>query len=139
MRRMLFRGEPGSRPTSQRGQTLVIFAFFMVGLIGVVGLAADGGVGFYYSVQVERAAAAAALAGVPYMPGSPATAQTRATDEAARNGFTAANSTITFPATASGQFRVLIVSRAPTYFMQALGVGSYNVSRLAEAGYRPPI
>lgn len=142
MRRLLFRPTHGARrrTTNQRGQTLLIFAFLFISLIGVVGLATDGGVGYFYSVQIERAAAAAALAGVPYMPNSPATAQTRALAEAKSNGFVpGGNTSITFPAAQSGNFKVQITTKAPTYFMAALGFSSYNVTRIAEAGYRPPI
>ena len=77
-------------------------------LIGVVGLAVDGAVAYAYNVNIERAASAAALAGVPYLPqnyntGSP-NAQSRAIAEAKRNGFDAtlptcvtSGSTVTCP------------------------------------------
>jgi hypothetical protein len=131
------------RRAGQRAQALIIFAFMFVVLVGVVGLAVDGVLAYYYSVSLERAAASAALAGVPYLPNSLGTATTRARGEAQRNGYTdPGNSTITITdvsAGSNGQLRVKIAASVPTYFMQALGVPAYNISRTAIAGYRPPI
>ncbi|TMD54208.1 MAG: hypothetical protein E6I85_06650, partial [Chloroflexi bacterium] len=53
---------------SQAGQAVVLIAFMMVALFAGVGLAVDAGVGYYYNTSAERAAAAAALAGVIFMP-----------------------------------------------------------------------
>lgn len=124
---------------SQRGQALLIFAFMLVAIFAAVGLAVDAGVGYFYSVSIERAAAAAALAGVPYMPNNAATAKTTALAEAARNGYTGGNSTITFPAAPIGELEVTVSVTVPTFFMAALGVAPYPVIRTAEAGYRAPI
>ena len=117
-------------------------------LIGVVGLAVDGGVAYAYSVSIERAAAAAALAGVPYLPqnyntGSP-NAQTRARDEAKRNGFDttnpSCNCTIAFGLANNNQnLDVTITQTVPTFFMQTLGLPRFDIKRTAEAGFRPAI
>src|SRR5205807_7090283 len=89
---------------SQAGQAVVLIAFMMIALLAGVGLAVDAGVGYYYNTSAERAAAAAALAGVIFMPsqfggaqtngpdtaipaGSGADASDRAVNEARRNGF----------------------------------------------------
>src|SRR2546430_11192383 len=53
----------------QTGQAVVLIAFMLVVLIGAIGLAVDGGVGYYYNNLAERAAGAAALSGVVFMPG----------------------------------------------------------------------
>jgi hypothetical protein len=114
----------------------------LVAIFAAVGLAVDAGVGYFYSVSIERAAAAAALAGVPYMPNNAATAKTTALAEAARNGYTGGiggNSTITFPAAPIGELEVTVSVTVPTFFMAALGVAPYPVIRTAEAGYRAPI
>src|ERR1700682_288504 len=50
-------------PRSQAGQAIVLIAFMILVLFAAVGLAVDGGVGYYYNTAAERAAAAAALAG----------------------------------------------------------------------------
>jgi hypothetical protein len=58
------RGLGAPRPSArQRGQVLVIVAFAMVGLLGMVGVAIDLGLGFAHRRQVANAAEAAAIAG----------------------------------------------------------------------------
>ncbi|MEA2647379.1 MAG: hypothetical protein QOE92_2462 [Chloroflexota bacterium] len=133
-----------------RGQTVVIGAFALVVLVGVVGLAVDGAVAYGYSVSLERGAAAAALSGVSYLPAKPGpggatpNATTRALDEAKRNGFDPADPscrcTVSITTTNNGKDLVVTIGQTvPTFFMQALGVPPFPVSRTAEAGYRPPI
>src|SRR5947207_13960269 len=53
---------------SQFGQAIVVVALAGTLLLAGVGLGVDGGVGDFYSVATERAAAAAALSGVVFMP-----------------------------------------------------------------------
>jgi len=76
----------------------VIIAFMVVVLFAGVGIAIDAGLGYYYNTSAERAAAAAALSGVIFMPyqfdsstatpaGSRNDASDRAIDEATKNGF----------------------------------------------------
>ena len=149
---------PNRRHGSQRGQALVIGGLMFLVLIGVVGLAVDGAVAYAYNVNIERAASAAALAGVPYLPqnyntGSP-NAQSRAIAEAKRNGFDAtlptcvtSGSTVTCPwgsisfslTNFKHNLDVSLTQIVPTFFMQALGVPPFPITRIAEAGSRPPI
>ena len=71
-----------------RGQTLVIVALMIIPLLGFTGLVSDVA---WYEVNVmriQRAADAAALAGVVYLPNNVAGAQTAAQQEAAKNGYT---------------------------------------------------
>ena len=59
----------------QRGQTLVIVALMLIPLLGFTGLVSDVA---WYEVnlmRIQRAADAAALAGVVYLPGNVAGAQ----------------------------------------------------------------
>ena len=108
------RRHPRRRPISARrlhqaaGQALVVFALISTVLFAVVGLAVDAGLGYLRSADAEKAAAAASLAGVPYMPGHyssgtevpadvpnaadltaspPGSAMAAAAQAAARNGF----------------------------------------------------
>jgi hypothetical protein len=77
---------------------MVIFALMAVVLFAIAGLAVDAGLSYLTSNSTERAAAAAALSGVTYMPGcftagAGCAAPNDATDAAlatsARNGFAA--------------------------------------------------
>src|SRR5438477_124902 len=90
------------RLKKQGGQAIVLLALTGTLLIGGVGIAVDLAVGYMYSIAAERAAAAAALSGVVFMPdqfssasavplGSRNDATDRAVDEAKRNGFDPAN------------------------------------------------
>ena len=78
-----------NRPSrrSAKGQAMAIFALVSVLLFVVAGLAVDAGTSYLTSNKIERAAAAAALAGVAYLPGDYPDAQNAALVEAARDGF----------------------------------------------------
>lgn len=152
----------GRRPRrrNQLGQGLVLFALMFVVLIGIVGLATDTAVAYAYSVSMERGAAAAALAGVPYMtappsPGVGALALQKACDEARRNGYVAAtdasnppivtcgfanpNALLSVARNGDNDMVVKITVTVPTFMTAFLGFKPYPTSREAEAGYLPPI
>ena len=78
-----------NRPSrrSAKGQAMAIFALVSVLLFVVAGLAVDAGSSYLTSNKLERAAAAAALAGVAYLPGDYPDASNAALVEAARDGF----------------------------------------------------
>jgi hypothetical protein len=133
---------------SHRGQSLLIMALMFTVLIGVVGLAVDGAIAYGYSVSIERAVAAAALAGEPYMPqnfnGASPSATTRAKDEAKRNGFdpgiaTCKCAVTTAQSNDNKNLQVTIKQTVPTFFMAALGFPPFDITRTAESGSRPPI
>ena len=76
---------PGRSDARPRGQILVIFAISIIALrCGMVALVID--VSWYWanSLRVQRAADAAALAGVVWLPGTPRAAYTVAIAEAAQ-------------------------------------------------------
>jgi hypothetical protein len=125
-------------------------------LIGAVGLGVDGGIAYYWNASAERAAAAAALSGVVFMPaqfsaaqavpaGSGYDATDRAVAAAKRNGFDTANTydsvTVTPVAIAGAdnKLQVTVSRTVRTFFMNFFGVQSYTVSRTAVATYLPPL
>jgi hypothetical protein len=143
-------------PTDQLGQAIVLVALMIIVLFGAVGLAVDGGLGYYYNTQGERAAGAAALAGVIFMPnqlgpaqavpaGSRNDAADRAVDEARRNGYDVANVADAVTVTTSAvpgfdnKLSVTVTRTVHTFFMQVFGISSYQISRTAVATYLPPI
>jgi hypothetical protein len=116
---------PSRRLRGKAGQAIVLLALTATLMIGGVGAAVDLAVGYLYSIAAERAAAAAALSGVVFMPnqfdgskavptGSRNDATDRALDEAKRNGFDTAdtlNGVIVVPAAVPGhpnQLRVTV-------------------------------
>ena len=76
---------------AERGQSMLIFALSAAVIFAVVGLSIDAGVGYFNSTLEERAAEAAALAGVTDMPNGWATGSVagQVTTLAQQNGFAA--------------------------------------------------
>ena len=143
-------------PETQTGQAIVLVALMIIVLFGAVGLAIDGGIGYYYNSQAERAAGAAALSGVIFMPNQltpaqaiPAASGNDATDralvEARHNGFDTADVANSVTVTASAvpgfdnKLQVTVTRRAPVFFMQLFGFTGLNISRTAIATYLPPL
>src|SRR5712691_2760078 len=127
----------------QSGQTLVIVALMIVALLGFTGLVTDIA---WYEVnlmRVQRAADAAALAGVVYLPGNVIGAQTAAQQEASKNGFTDNGTTIRVIATPEAlNNRILGVTvSAPvrSWFARLLGVTQFSARRNARAEFVLPV
>ncbi|HYA01082.1 MAG TPA: hypothetical protein VEK76_12160 [Candidatus Binatia bacterium] len=122
---------------------MAIFALMAVLILAVVGLSIDAGISYLSSDKVERAAAAAALAGVAYLPTDWTDAQAVAYSEATRNGFTDGVNSVTVtpsrPAGTTNEMTVTISVSVPTTFLQLIGFGPHNVTRSATAEYLPPI
>ena len=76
------RATAGRRRVRARGQMLVLFVVSIFVLTGITAIVVD--VTWYWAntLRVQRAADAAALAGVVWLPGAPGTAYTTAQDEA---------------------------------------------------------
>jgi hypothetical protein len=70
----------------EEGQALVLIAFVVIAMVGMVGLAIDGGLGYLESTRLQRAADAAALAGVSWIPDYRQVADGRARLAAEANG-----------------------------------------------------
>ena len=70
-----------------RGQALILFVLAIFVLLGFTAIVID--ISWYWSntLQVQRAADAAALAGAVKLPGDPATAVSLALAEARKNGY----------------------------------------------------
>ena len=143
-------GSPASRSRSgaakrprSRGQIVVMLAMSIIVLCGMVALVID--VAWYWSssLRVQRAADAAALAGVVWLPGSPATAYTVAQAEATKNGFTdgTAGTVITPVKDPSNDRRLNVTISTPvnTFFMRVFGIQSIPASRTAKAEFVLPV
>src|SRR3989442_561739 len=124
-----------------RGQTLVIVALMLTALFGFVGLVAD--IGWYElnMVRIQRAADAAALAGVVYLPGNANGAVTAAQNEAAKNGFTNGVSGVTVTAApeSGAILGVTVTGPVRTFFARLFGVESFTARRNARAEFILPV
>src|SRR2546428_6171028 len=126
-----------------RGQTLVIVALSVTALFGFMGLVAD--IGWYElnMVRVQRAADAAALAGVVYLPGNVLGAVAAAQLEAAKNGFVTGVNGVTVsaaPESVGGAILGVTVSTpVRTFFARLFGVTSFTAHRNARAEFVLPV
>ncbi len=109
--------------------------------VGVMAIVIDIGSIWNESIHVQLAAEAAALAGVPYMPGDFATASTVAKAEARKNGFTSPNATVVpgVNAASNQRLNVTITATFGTYFLRALGMDTIKITRTATAEYTLPV
>lgn len=130
-------------PASERGQILVIFAGALVALMALCAVVID--IAWYWSMnlRIQRAADAAALAGVIFLPGSPAQADIAAKAEAAKNGFTDTVGGVritTFPDAANDR-RLKVIINAPvgTFFARVVGINTFPAKREAKADYVQPV
>jgi hypothetical protein len=122
-----------------RGQILVIFAGALFAIMGLCAIVID--IAWYWSMnlRIQRAADAAALAGVIFLPGSPGQADLAAKAEAAKNGYTDHVNGVaitTFPDPANDR-RLKVIINAPvgTFFSRVLGINSFPARREAKADY----
>ncbi len=136
---------PSSR--RQQGQVLAIFAGATILFIGILAIVID--VSWYWanSLRVQRAADAAALAGVVWLPGNVANAQQAAYNEATKDGYTAGSGvTITAQedsvAVTGGnpdQLDVSLTAPVKTFFMRLFGINSITAARSSKAVYVLPV
>ena len=124
------------------GQVLVMFVFALGALFAILAMVIDVGNIWNNSLHVQQAAEAAAMAGVPSMPGDFPTASTKAIAEAQRNGFSAAGGATVTPAINVESNRRLDVTISRTYgtfFMRLLGINTVSITRTATAEYTLPV
>ena len=86
------------RTLREQGQVLAIFAAATILFVGILAIVID--VSWYWanSLRVQRAADAAALAGVVWLPGNVSSAQQAAYNEASKDGYTAGVGGVTITA-----------------------------------------
>src|SRR5436190_4126915 len=128
----------------------------MVIILTGLGVTIDATSAYYWNSAAERAASAAALSGVIFMPsqlapsqaipaGSGNDATDRAVAEARRNRFDTADTTHNVQVVAaavptrSNQLQVTVSRSIPALFLAAFGLPSYTVKRVATASYLPPL
>ena len=126
----------------EAGQIVVMFAMSILMLFGILAMVIDIGNVWNASLHVQRAAEAAALAGVPYMPGDFTTASSRAVAEATKNGFGTANGATVTPAVnieSNRRLDVTVSKTFGTFFLRAIGIPTVRISRTATGEYTLPV
>jgi hypothetical protein len=136
----LFRIWDRDRYRSQSGLVLVWMALMLVVLLGMAGFAVDLGSWYLRSSKLQRAADAAALAGVVWMPGDPTAAQAAAVATLQKNGIDTTKVAVTYPTpTAAQQFRVqLSDADVPSFFSKPF-VPKVKETRVATGEYVTPV
>ncbi|HJS72040.1 MAG TPA: pilus assembly protein TadG-related protein [Acidimicrobiia bacterium] len=126
-----------------RGAALVFVAISLVLLMGMAAFGTDLAWFYLNAARIQRAADAAALAGVVWLPGEPTTADNTAFSIANQNGYgNGVDNAIVLPEEVAGeenQLQVTIDDTVPTFFLKVLGFDSMTISRSAIAEYIPPL
>jgi len=131
------------RWSAGRGQMAVLFALTLVILTGVMMLSIDLSRVRAQTENAQRAANAAALAGVVFLPNFIDKADSRAIGEAVKNGFqNGANGvsvTTAIPDGNTNRLKVTITTPVSLVFGGILGLGRVTVSRSATAEFAEPL
>ena len=126
-----------------RGQMLVLFVMSIFVLTGITAIVVD--VSWYWAntLRVQRAADAAALAGVVWLPGAPGSAFSTARATATQNGYTdgSAGVNISTQQDPANNRRLWVTITAPvnTFFMKVFGIQQLTASRQSKAEYVLPV
>ncbi|HZG85515.1 pilus assembly protein TadG-related protein [Paenibacillus sp.] len=121
---------------NENGNVAVLMALSMTMLIGFVALAVDGGLALLERSRLQRAADAAALAGVLELPERPEQATEHARNAAALNGVAASAINVAF---SDDRRDITVTARrtVPFYFAPVLGVNGASMSAEATARIAP--
>ncbi len=144
---MIHRGksnpETAARRESPRGQVLVIFSGIFVVLLLMSALVVDLGWLWSNTLRIQRAADAAALAGVVQLPDNVSSAYQLAIDEATKNGYTDGTGNVSVDPLQdpASKRRLMVKVTAPvkTFFLGLIGMGTLTVSRNAQAEFVLPV
>lgn len=130
------------RSRGQRGYVLVMFALLLVPLLLMAGFAVDIGSWYSRASDIRRAADAAALAGVVWLPDE-TKARSVALEAAARNGFVPSSNisiTVTTSTKSTRRIKVTITdNRVGSFFYKALGGRDITLTRTSYAEYVLPV
>ena len=127
----------------ERGQVIVIFAAAMVLFVLLCAAVIDMSWYWTNNLRMQRAADAAALAGVIFLPGSPSRAYSTALAEAEKNGYkNGVNGISVTPIQDTDnlrQLRVTIAGPVNTFFARVIGINAWQASRDAHSEYVLPV
>ncbi|MDQ2828997.1 MAG: pilus assembly protein TadG-related protein [Chloroflexota bacterium] len=128
---------------ARRGQVMPLFALIIMVLMGGLVLGVDLSRLRAEAESVQRAANAAALAGVVYLPDFADSAYTRASEEAKKNGFVSGQRGVTVTPSRvpnyDGRLKVTISEPVPLAFGGVFGLIPQTVNRSATAEFDLPL
>lgn len=131
------------RSSGERGFVMIYFALTLVVLIAAAAFTVDVGGWYYRAQQIQRAADAAALAGVPWMPNDFATAKKVALQTAQADGFVSAAGGVQVSVLrdpdSSQRLDVSITDPSAPRFFSPLFIGNVSETRAAVAEYDLPV
>ena len=125
----------------EEGYVLVLTALLLLPLLAVTGLAVDLGAWYARAAAIQRAADAAALAGVVYLPDMGA-ATTRAEAIASANGFTESadiNVEVTQIGGSDAKLQVSITDNSAEQFFTGTFTSNVDITRSSTAEYVRPV
>src|SRR5690606_18955401 len=130
------------RRDEERGAALPLVAGILVTLLGLSAFAVDLGWLYLNTSRLQRAADAAALAGVVHLPGFPALVTQDATGGATANGFepdTGPNAPLVWQALDDNKLEVTLSTQVDTFFLTVMCFDHADVPRRAIAEYIQPV
>jgi hypothetical protein len=127
----------------EKGAALILTALGIFLLMGMAAFGTDLAWFYLNASRIQRAADAASLAGVVWLPGDEPTAFGTAQSVAIQNGYNDSDAdTIVLPARVTGelnQLEVTVTDTVPTFFLKVFGMQTQTISRSAVAEYIPPL
>jgi hypothetical protein len=141
--RLRFVGEGSGTFSGDDGYALIMTALMIIPLTIITAFAVDLGAWYAQAARTQRAADAASLAGVVWIPQT-AFAQTASNASLSRNWFPnqtppTCGSGATCQVVNSVQWKVTVSNPAPRYFSRIMMMGSFSITRSAVAAFNPPI
>ncbi len=126
-----------------RGQIVVIFALAIVAFVGLSAIVIDVSWFWSNSLRMQRAADAAALAGVVHLPARLDLAIDDARAEAKKNGYDngvgGVSVTPIQDPTNARRLKVTVSGDVGTFFARVIGITSFHTSRSSKAEYVLPV
>ena len=126
-----------------KGTAMVLVAMSMVLLLGMAAFGTDLAWFYLNASRVQRAADAAALGGVVWLPANTGTANSTALATALQNGYNDADADVVVSSGAvtgePNQLGVSVQDVVPTFFLGAIGFDTMTIERSAVAEYIPPL
>lgn len=139
----IIRRRRSEKRETPRGQILIIFASMLTILLLFSALVVDLGWLWSNTLRVQRAADAAALAGVVHLPSDVPGAYFTARAEATKNGYSDGSSGVTVTPLRdpdiSRRLDVFVQAPVKTWFLGLIGMDTVTISRKAQADYVLPV